>query len=191
MSYLQLITGFIRAGVLGYGGGPSVIPLIRYEAVEKYGWMEEKDFAEVLALANALPGPIATKMAAYIGYRVKGTRGALTAILSHILPTVLVMIGFLGVLYKFKDSPVISGMIRGVGPVIGVMLGMFAYEFFDKAKTGLGLSVTVALTAVGGTAVLSGVHPAILIFVFLAGAFTYATWGRRSRDPSEGGKERP
>ncbi|KAF9113979.1 hypothetical protein BGX30_006751 [Mortierella sp. GBA39] len=66
-----------RTGILGYGGGPSTVPLIRHEAVSRYRWMADEEFGEVLAIANTLPGPIATKLAAYLGYRLKGTLGAL------------------------------------------------------------------------------------------------------------------
>lgn len=56
--------------MLGYGGGPGSIPLIHKEVVDKYEWMSDEDFGDLLALANTLPGPIATKLAGYIGHRV-------------------------------------------------------------------------------------------------------------------------
>ena len=70
MTQWQLFLAFFRVGMLGYGGGPSSIPLVHQEVVKKYGWMDDDEFADVLALGNTLPGPIATKMAGYIGYRV-------------------------------------------------------------------------------------------------------------------------
>lgn len=90
--YKDLILGMLRAGIFGFGGGPSVIPLIRHEAVTKYKWMDNKEFGDVLAIANTLPGPIATKIAAYLGYRQKGTVGAIVSVLAHILPTCLAMV---------------------------------------------------------------------------------------------------
>lgn len=48
-----------------------MIPLIRHEAVNKYKWIDDDEFGEILAIANALPGPIATKMAAYLGFKLK------------------------------------------------------------------------------------------------------------------------
>lgn len=176
MSYRQLAIGFARSGVLGYGGGPSVIPLIRYEAVEKYKWLSDDDFADVLGLANALPGPIATKMAAYIGYRVKGTMGAVVAILAHILPTVLAMIILLGSLYALSHSPVVSGMIRGVGPVIGVMLAVMAWEFVSKSWKSLGPFTSSGALVVSLIAyVVIRIHPAVIIAAFLLLAFLNAT----------------
>ena len=107
--YLELAIGFARTGVTGYGGGPSTIPLIEHEAVKKYKWMSEDEFGEILALANTLPGPIATKMAAYIGFKVRGFSGAFIAIVTHILPSILALIGLLGVLYAYKSSPIVGG----------------------------------------------------------------------------------
>lgn len=59
--YRELIIAMTRTGILGFGGGPSVIPLIRHEAVSKFNWIDDDEFGEILAIANALPGPIATK----------------------------------------------------------------------------------------------------------------------------------
>lgn len=173
--YVELAIGFARTGVTGYGGGPSTIPLIEFEAVQKYKWMTEEEFGEVLALANTLPGPIATKMAAYIGFKVKGSLGATVAILTHILPSIIAMLGLLGVLYSFRKSPIVSGMVQGVTPVIGFMLAEMAYRFFQNGRKGLGLSKMLLLSAVSLLFVqFLGVHPGILIAIFLMTAFFIA-----------------
>ncbi|MBU5195311.1 chromate transporter, partial [Vibrio cholerae] len=83
---------FFRVGILGYGGGPSSIPLVKKEVVDKYKWMTDDEFSDVLALGNALPGPIATKMAGYIGWQVKGVFGMINAIIASVVPTILLMI---------------------------------------------------------------------------------------------------
>lgn len=174
-TYKELVAAMVRTGILGYGGGPSVIPLIRYEAVTKYGWMEDEEFGEILALANTLPGPIAPKMAAYLGYRAKRTPGAIVAVLAHILPTGLTMIGLLGSLYKLKDSAVVAGMITAVRPVIAVMLGLMAYEFAVKAVKGLG-KLGGLLFGLAAFVLLSVIklHPGIVVAVFLVvGAFYF------------------
>lgn len=178
--YVDLAVGFARTGVTGYGGGPSTIPLIEYEAVQKYKWMTEQEFGEILALANTLPGPIATKMAAYIGFKVKGGIGATVAILAHILPSIIAMLGLLSVLYTFRKSPFVSGMVQGVTPVIGFMLAEMAYRFFENGRKGFGLSKMMMLSAVSLMFIqFFGIHPGILIAVFLTSAFMIAV--RRER----------
>ncbi len=170
MSCKQLALAFFRTGVLGYGGGPSTIPLIRYEAVEHYRWIDDREFGEILAMANALPGPIATKMAAYLGYRVKGSAGAFAAILAHILPSLIVLIALLSYLYSMKDSPMVQGMIHAIGPVIGVMIAVMAFQFGGRSKQRFGW-LSASLLLLLALAALEGLHlhPAIVIILFVAG----------------------
>ncbi|WP_325176709.1 chromate transporter [Paenibacillus alkalitolerans] len=166
--YLEIAAGMFRTGILGYGGGPSVIPLIRYEAVTRYRWMEDEEFGEILALANVLPGPIATKMAAYLGYRQKGFTGALVAVLAHIVPTSIAMVALLSVVQILSGSKIIQGMISAVTPVIAVMIGVMAYEFSEKAVKGLGKLIAVSLFVfIFLLLQIVHLHPAIVISVSL------------------------
>jgi chromate transporter len=167
--YWNLSAAMIRTGILGYGGGPSVIPLIRYEAVTRYKWLEDDEFGETLAVANALPGPIATKMAAYLGYRQKGVLGAIIAVLAHILPSSIAMIALLSAVQFLSTSKVVAGMIAAVTPVVAVMLGTMAYEFGEKAVKGLGKYVGIAFFIVSLLLLqVIEIHPAIVIVLFLA-----------------------
>ena len=133
MDYWKLFVGFFRIGLLGFGGGPSMIPLVHAECVEKYGWISDDEFSDALAMGNAMPGPIATKMASYIGYKVKGLIGASIAIIAVAVPVLLAMMMLLGFIYKLKDNGIVGGMTEGVRPVIGVMMAVLAYEFFKKS----------------------------------------------------------
>jgi chromate transporter len=167
--YTQLAWAMVKTGILGYGGGPSVIPLIRYEAVTRYRWLEDDEFGEILAIANALPGPIATKMAAYLGYRQKGILGSIVAVLTHILPSAIAMICLLSFVEYLSNSEVVQGMIAAVMPVISVMLGVMAYEFAKRAYKGLGKIIAVVFCGIAFVLLqLISVHPAIVIVLFLA-----------------------
>ncbi|NIK71138.1 chromate transporter [Paenibacillus sp. BK720] len=195
--YGHIAWAMVKTGVLGYGGGPSVIPLIRYEAVTRYHWIEDDEFAEILALANALPGPIATKMAAYLGYRRKGWLGAVVSVLAHILPSAIAMIALLSVVQYLSGSAVIQGMISAVIPVIAVMLGVMAYEFANRAVKGLGKWMGFAMFAVAFLLLqIINIEDAIVIVAFLAyGAvhFKAAGWVAKRRNKrrarSEGGSD--
>ncbi len=169
----DLFLAFFRVGMLGYGGGPASIPLIHKEVVEKYAWMNSEEFSDTLAIGNTLPGPIATKMAGYIGYRVAGISGMINAIIATIVPTIVLMILLLVSLASFREYPWVQGMTNGVLPVVGVMLAVLTWQFFSKSKEGLGLGYSLLL--VGLTILFIsglGLHPAfviagLLLFVFL------------------------
>lgn len=171
MKHLQLFLAFFRVGMLGYGGGPSSIPLVHKEVVDKYKWMNDDEFADVLALGNTLPGPIATKMAGYIGYRVGGIFGLINATLSTILPTIILMIVLLTTISSIKDYPWVQGMTAAVVPVVGVMLATLTWDFFKKSQTSMGWIKAIAF--IGGSFLFMevlGLHPAILIVVLLIAA---------------------
>ncbi|WP_431800664.1 chromate transporter [Halobacillus andaensis] len=168
MQQWNLFLAFFRVGIFGYGGGPSSIPLVHKEVVEKYKWLSDDDFADILALGNSLPGPIATKMAGYIGYRVSGYTGMLNAILATILPTIALLIMLLSFLNNFRELDWVNGMTQAVVPVVGVMLAVLTFDFIKKSKENLGIWITILL---GVTSLILieaiGVHPGIVILVLL------------------------
>lgn len=160
----DLFAAFFRVGILGFGGGPSAIPLFHAEAVKKYKWMSEDEFGDTLALGNTMPGPIATKMAGYIGYRVGGFIGSITALVAVVVPTVLMMILLLGALQQFKGVEWVNSMSAAVVPVVGVMLAVMTWDFIKKSGQSLGWAR--ALLLLGLSVLLMEVlhiHPVILI----------------------------
>lgn len=168
-AYKELSTAMLRTGVLGFGGGPSTIPLFRYEAVTRYRWMSDEEFGEVLAIANALPGPIATKLAAYLGYRLKGWFGAALGIITHIFPSSAAMVLLFSAISFFSTSSTIKGMIAAIVPVVTVMFAQMAYGFGEKAAKGLGKYAAV-LFGIAAFLLLqtAKLHPAIVIAIALA-----------------------
>ncbi|MBP2898788.1 chromate transporter [Paenibacillus septentrionalis] len=178
--YWNLTAAMLRTGLLGYGGGPSTIPLFKHEAVDRYQWMDDSEFAEVLAIANTLPGPIATKLAAYLGYQRRGILGAVLAVASHILPTCIAIIALFSFISVFSTSSIISGMIAAVVPVVCVMLAIMAFEFGNKAVKGLGYLLGFALLCLAFILLyVIQLHPAIVIVLFLMyGAFHFSLLGK-------------
>lgn len=171
--YWDIFLAFFIANLLGYGGGPSVIPLIKFEAVDHYEWMSGARFGEVLALANTLPGPIATKMAGYIGYEQAGYVGAAIALIATVLPSLLLMIGLLSLLLRFKDSPRIKNMTLLIQPVIIALLATIAYEFFFESYQSIGYLHFILIGAISLIALERfKLHPIFLIVsAFIYGFF--------------------
>lgn len=171
MKQRDIFIAFFRSGMLGYGGGLSAIPLMQHEVVKNYGWMDDEEFSDVLALANTLPGPINTKIAGYIGWRISGWKGMLTALIAASVPTLILMILLLTVLNAYKDKPWVQGMAKGVLPVAGVMIGVLAWGFIDLSHKLMGLVPTIILTVISIIVMqLLGIHPAFLILALLVTA---------------------
>lgn len=164
LRYTDVFMAFFRVGMLGFGGGPSAIPLLQREVVTRFNWMTDEDFGDTIALANTMPGPIATKLAGYIGYRIGGITGCILALIASVVPTVVLMILMLGLLQAYKDIPWVRNMSQAVVPVVAVMLAVLTWSFVKQSRDALGWGR--ALMLIAGSAVLLellGLHPAILI----------------------------
>lgn len=172
MIYLQLFWAFFISNILGYGGGPPSIPLIQNEVVDHYNWMTIKEFGEVLAVANALPSPIATKLAGYVGYQVAGVPGATVALFATVAPTAIAMILLLQFINLFRNAPQVKAMTQSVRPIVTVLLGTMTYQFLMGAVEGIGWMQTGILTVASYLLLETWkVHPAIVMVAAMAYGF--------------------
>ncbi|WP_306009917.1 chromate transporter [Bacillus sp. MMSF_3328] len=170
MIYIQIFLAFFIPGILGYGGGPASIPLVENEVVDRYDWLSTSEFSEMLALGNTLPGPIATKMAGYIGYDQAGVLGAAVGVFATVAPSLILMIGLLGLLMKYKESPRVKRMTVVIRPVIAVLLGLMTYDFLFSSYEGAGFWQTIFIGLVSLVLMEKfKVHPAYVI----AGSLVY------------------
>ena len=151
---------FARAGLLAFGGGPSMIPLIREETIN-HGWLTDVEFVDALAMGNSLPGPIATKLSGYVGYRVAGWPGALAATSGMAFPTVILLLAVAGVLLRYKDARWMQAVMAGLRPAAVALLIVTIIEVWPASMAGwrpllIGGATLVSLLAFH-------VHPALAI----------------------------
>lgn len=92
MIYLQLFLSFLKIGLFGFGGGLAIFSLIQHE-IEKYGWMTQEEFVDILAISQVTPGPIGINCATYVGYTATGNIwGSLLATTAIVIPSLVIML---------------------------------------------------------------------------------------------------
>jgi len=157
----EIFLAFAKVGIFGYGGGPSMIPLVQVEVVDAHHWLTAEEFVDTLAMGNALPGPIATKMAGYIGFRLAGLPGAVVGVTGMVLPSLVLMLLLAGVLITYKDSRYVQATLKAVRPVVVALLAITVWEIFPSSIKGW----DTALIGIGAFAVVVflNVHPALAI----------------------------
>jgi chromate transporter len=118
-----LFLSFLKIGLVGFGGGVAVLAQIRAVTVRKRLWLTDSEFADALALAQALPGTSAGNSVTYIGLRLRGWRGAAVSMAGFILPSMLIMIG-LAIVYKhIRAFPDTQRFFHGLnGAVVALIL---------------------------------------------------------------------
>lgn len=122
MIYVHLFCVFAKVGAFVFGGGLPMLPLI-FQSVKDFGMMTQAEFADLVALSQITPGPIAVNAATFVGYNYAGIPGSLVATFSVCLPSFIIMLTVMKFLEKFKESKGLEGILYGVRPAsIGLIL---------------------------------------------------------------------
>ena len=129
MIYWELFISFTRASLAGFGGGPSMITLIQNEVVDLRGWLSGQELLDAYAFANTLPSPLATKLAAYVGFQQAGWIGAAVALIGVTIPTALLTIGIASLFLRYRQNRQLVRFLRGVRPVVLALLAYVVWDF--------------------------------------------------------------
>lgn len=156
----------MKLGLLAFGGGFTLIPLIQQEVVERLGWLTTREFMDGIALGQVTPGPIMIT-ATFVGYRIAGVVGAVASTLAVFFPSFLVLVGAVPHFDRIKQLQTVQWMIRGVlagfiGLLVFVLLQFGQASLVDWKAWGLAVAAFLALrwkvdllVIVGVTALLS------------------------------------
>lgn len=131
MIYLQLFVSYLKIGFFGFGGGYAMLSLIQNEVVVQHAWMSNAEFADIVAVSQITPGPIAINSATYVGYTVGaqagnawcGILGAALATFAVCLPSLTLMLLITRFFLRLKQNPIVEGAMKGMRPVV---IGMIA-----------------------------------------------------------------
>jgi chromate transporter len=152
----QIFWLFTRVAIFSWGGGPASLALMQRE-VTAAGWTTPGEFADAMAFGNALPGPIAPQVSAYVGYKLAGVSGAIAAAAGSVVPTTVLMLLMVIFFFGIKDSPAIRSVLTAVRPVV---IGLLLWTAYDVATTVFGAK-TLGWTA----ALLSNWDKLIIVVV--------------------------
>lgn len=166
---------YSRVSLLSWGGGPASLALMQREsttalwlppgAQSLVPWISPEEFADAVAAGNALPGPIAPQVSAFIGYKLAGVPGAIAAAAGSVLPTTLLMLIMVVYFYKVRESGMVKAMLQAVRPVV---VGLLLWTAYDMALTVFG----VPKYGLSGALTLGWDKLLIVIVAFLVLTFT-------------------
>lgn len=152
MIYLQLFLSYLKIGFFGFGGGYAMISLIQNEIVTRHGWLSSSQLADIVAVSQMTPGPIAVNCATYVGYSVTGSvLGSILATFAVCLPPLTVMMTVVLFYNKVQGSRTMKGALSWMKPVMCGMIGAVALAFanpetfVDIKSFGIFIACTAAL----------------------------------------------
>lgn len=132
MIYLQLFLSFFKIGLFGFGGGYAIISLIQHE-IERYGWMSQQEFTDIIAISQMTPGPIGINSATYVGYTASGSvLGSVVATFAIILPSFIIMLTLCKLYLKLQNNRYIEAALSGLRPTVIGLIAAAALLLMNK-----------------------------------------------------------
>lgn len=119
---MQLYWAFFRIGGLTFGGGLSMLPMLKYELVEKKKWISEEDLIDCYAIGQCTPGIIAVNTATYVGYKRKGVWGGIFSTLGMVTPSLVIITAIALFLEQFMDNVWLAHALMGVRAVVCALM---------------------------------------------------------------------
>ena len=169
--YSELFKTFCKIGVVTFGGGYAMIPLIETEVVDRHKWVEREEFIDLIAIAQSCPGVFAVNISTHIGYKLKKTRGALCAAFGAALPSFLIILLVAMFFRRIMDIAWIEAMFRGIRPAVVALIAVPVFTLAKSAKITLAncwIPVACALLIY-----TLGVNPIFIIIAAGLGGWLY------------------
>lgn len=169
--YLKLFLIFLKIGAFTFGGGYAMLSIMQREFVDQKKLLTENDFLDIAAVAQSLPGPIAVNTSVFVGYKLRGRKGSLVALLGTVSPSLVIIIILATFYYRIKDIEMIQLFFKGVRPAIVALIFLAAIRLSKPIeKTKFNLSIFL-LSLIG--IVVFNIHPIYMIIISATVGYIY------------------
>jgi chromate transporter len=169
---LDIFLTFFKIGAFTFGGGYAMLPIIQKEIVDNKKWFNDEEFLDSIAVTNSLPGLLAVNCATFVGYRVAGFAGAISAVLGAVVPSFVIILVIAIFFGYIRENPLVEYIFSGVRPAV---VALIAYALVKLVKAmGINfMNISISL-AVLLSILLLNFHPiATIIICGILGFFLY------------------
>ena len=167
ISYLRLFLQFLKTGSISFGGYMMLIAMVQYEFSKRRKFIKKSQVLDAITLASFLPGPMAINVSTYLGFIMKGWRGAILAFIAVLTPSFIIMIIFTELYFSSKNLPGFQSFFSGVLPVVSAVIISVAYDISSKVNKSYFSYLIVALSFI--LAVILKGYLAIIVPLLLSG----------------------
>lgn len=162
-SLIKIFLSFFKIGAFSFGGGYAMLPLIQREIVNSNKWITFKEFIDIIGISQMTPGPIAINSATFVGFKVSGILGSISATLGVVSFSFILVSIANHYIIKFKESYIMKAALTGMRPaLIGLIISVFlslGKESYKDIK-----SVVIGIIILG-LLLTDKLHPIIIILI--------------------------
>ena len=176
---LQMFLTFAKVGVMTFGGGYAMLPILQREIVDNKGWATEEELMDYFAIGQCTPGVIAVNTATFIGQKLKGTLGAIFATLGVVFPSLVIIILLAGVIEAFSHLVWVQNAFGGIRVCVCVLIANAVVKLYKKAVVDIPTLIIFLAVALGS--ILLSVSPVIfVVLAALAGIILKSMGGKKA-----------
>ena len=174
MIFWELFISFVKVGLLGFGGGLAIVRLI-YDSIQPFLDMSREMFANIVAISQITPGPLAVNTATYVGYEAAGIAGAASATFGVVLPAFIIVSIVARMIQQFQSSRAVQGALKAIRPATMGLIGaaivtLIVPAVAGETRLGTGLIEKLGLDASAGIAGIITGSPVDIIAILMVAA---------------------
>ena len=181
MLLVQLFLTFAKMGVMTFGGGYAMLPILQREVVEGKGWATEEELADYFAIGQCTPGIIAVNTATFIGQKQAGVLGGLIATLGVVFPSVVIISLLATVITAFAELEVVKHAFAGIRVCVCVLIFNAVLKLGKQAVVD-SPALIIALAVTLGSFFTKASPVVFVVAAALAGLLIQQVKGRKGAD---------
>ena len=172
--YWDTFRTFFKIGMVTFGGGYAMIPIIQREVVENHKWTTEQELLDLIAIAQSCPGVFAINISIFIGYKLRRVKGAICTALATALPSFIIILLIAMFFHQFEDNRVVQAIFRGIRPAVVALIAVPTFNLAKSAKINLAncwipIGCALAIWAMG-------VSPILIILIAGIAGYVYGKY---------------
>lgn len=158
---IELFLTFAKVGVMTFGGGYAMLPILQREVVEGKGWASEEELADYFAIGQCTPGIIAVNTATFIGRKKSGILGGVAATLGVVFPSLVILSLLAGAITRFSELQWVRNAFAGIRVCVCVLIFDAVWKLGKKSIVDRWTAAIFLLVVAG--AVLTDWSPVVFV----------------------------
>ena len=181
----QLFITFAKVGVMTFGGGYAMLPILQREVVENKGWASEEDLTDYFAIGQCTPGVIAVNTATFVGKKLRGTIGGIVATAGVVFPSLVIITVLAGAIAQVSHLAWVRNAFAGINVCVGILIFNSVMKLLKKSvvsRSTLVIFLVVTLGALtANTLPAVNVSPVVFVLVSAVAGILLKNWGAKAK----------
>ena len=178
-SLWTLFLTFAKVGVMTFGGGYAMLPILEREVVTNHNWTTSEQMLDYYAIGQCTPGVIAVNVSTFIGYKKRGILGSIVATFGVIFPSIVIITALASVLKMFQDNIYVKKAFEGIRIAVCALMITAVINLVKKAVSSVGTAIVAVCALL--LQLFLGISPVVIVICTISfGLLIFVTGKKKS-----------